>query len=342
MLLSFEFGSDRLLTGYYLDDQGSRIEVIRGRARRQPIRQRHPGQGHRLLSGPWIIRAATGFLWGSPSPPGIDGDETRADLQIAIDDGIDPGLGLDAGGSLQEGGASQIMDGQLPVNVGSDRLVSLNFEVNQPGLNGLTSGGQPTHYEVNGNRITLLDAGGKTILTVTLGLDGRSTRWRSMAYWINRSAPTASTWGCKYRAPTLTGTKATSAPSIFISPTAPLPQVDTVSLTLVEDSDWSAAQILSGDLNITAGSDPLVNIAFDASQPGLRGLTSGGAPVVISVSGNSISGTVNGQNVFTLTLSFDKAGQAGHYDLYPEPAAGSGQCRSVCSGGLHPHRFRWR
>ncbi|MCV3282490.1 hypothetical protein, partial [Aeromonas caviae] len=46
-----------------------------------------------------------------------------------------------------------------------------------------------------------------------------------------------------------------------------LPQVDPVSLTLVEDSDWSAAQTLSGSLNITAGTDPLAHIGFDASQP---------------------------------------------------------------------------
>ncbi|WP_323923873.1 hypothetical protein, partial [Aeromonas caviae] len=73
----------------------------------------------------------------------------------------------DSGVTLQEGASGQTLDGQLPVSVGSDRLVSLNFEANQPGLNGLTSGGQLTHYQVNGNVITLLDAGGKTILTVT-------------------------------------------------------------------------------------------------------------------------------------------------------------------------------
>ncbi|MNG82362.1 Poly(beta-D-mannuronate) C5 epimerase 1 [compost metagenome] len=87
-----------------------------------------------------------------------------------------------------------------------------------------------------------------------------------------------------------------------------LPSVDAVSLNLVEDGDWSAGQTLSGSLNITAGTDPLANISFDASQPGLQGLTSGGQPVQISVSGNSISGSVNGQNVFTLSLD-----QQGHY-----------------------------
>ena len=111
-----------------------------------------------------------------------------------------------------------------------------------------------------------------------------------------------------------------------------LPQVDPVSLTLVEDSDWSAAQTLTGDLAITAGADPLVNIAFDASQPGLQGLTSGSQPVVITISGNSISGAVNGQNVFTLTLD-----QNGHYVFYPEPAAGS-SADSPAQGGLYPDR----
>ena len=124
---------------------------------------------------------------------------------------------------------------------------------------------------VNGNRITLLDAGGKTILTVTLGLDGKYQVALDGVLDQPVPAPTASAWGCKYRALTLTGTRATLAPSIFISPTAPCPRW-TQFPHLVEDSDWSTSQSLRGDLNITAGADPLVNIAFDASQPGLRGL----------------------------------------------------------------------
>ena len=82
--------------------------------------------------------------------------------------------------------------------------------------------------------------------------------------------------------------------------------MDPVSLTLVEDS-WSANPEPQRGSNITAGADPLVHIGFDASQPGLQGFTSGGAPVVISVSNNSISSTVNGQNVFTLTLDQNTA-----------------------------------
>ncbi|MGS3151789.1 retention module-containing protein [Aeromonas sanarellii] len=333
-VLSFEFGSDRLLTGYYLDDQGSRIEVIRAELGASQSGSDIQGKVTVSLSGPLDHQGSDRLSLGlTVSAREIDGDETRADLQIAIDDGIDPGLGLDAGGSLQEGGASQIMDGQLPVNVGSDRLVSLNFEVNQPGLNGLTSGGQPTHYEVNGNRITLLDAGGKTILTVTLGLDGKYQV--ALDGVLDQPVSTNSVnLGLQVQGTDFDGDKSNLGTlNIHITDGA-LPQVDPVSLTLVEDSDWSAAQILSGDLNITAGSDPLVNIAFDASQPGLQGLTSGGAPVVISVSGNSISGTVNGQNVFTLTLSFDKAGQAGHYVFTLNQPLDQGRADSLLKAGF--------
>lgn len=307
-VLSFEFGSDRLLTGYYLDDQGNRIEVIRAELGASQSGSDVQGKVTVSLSGPLDHQGSDRLSLGlTVSAREIDGDETRADLQIAIDDGIDPGLGLDAGGSLQEGGASQILDGQLPVNVGSDRLVSLNFEVNQPGLNGLTSGGQPTHYQVNGNVITLLDVGGKTILTVTLGLDGKYQVVLDGV--LDQPVSTNSVnLGLQVQGTDFDGDKSNLGTlNIHITDGA-LPQVDPVSLTLVEDSDWSAAQTLTGDLAITAGADPLVNIAFDASQPGLQGLTSGGQPVVISVSGNSISGAVNGQNVFTLTLD-----QNGHY-----------------------------
>ncbi|MGS3174188.1 retention module-containing protein [Aeromonas sanarellii] len=307
-VLSFEFGSDRLLTGYYLDDQGNRIEVIRAELGASQSGSDVQGKVTVSLSGPLDHQGSDRLSLGlTVSAREIDGDETRANLQIAIDDGTDPGLGLDAGVSLQEGGSGQTLDGQLPVNVGSDRLVSLNFEVNQPGLNGLTSGGQPTHYQVNGNVITLLDAGGKTILTVTLGLDGKYQV--ALDGVLDQPVSTNSVnLGLQVQGTDFDGDKSNLGTlNIHITDGA-LPQMDPVSLTLVEDSDWSAAQTLTGDLNITAGADPLVHIGFDASQPGLQGLTSGGQPVVISVSGNSISGTVNGQNVFTLTLD-----QNGHY-----------------------------
>ncbi|MDX7789067.1 T1SS-143 repeat domain-containing protein, partial [Aeromonas caviae] len=245
-----------------------------------------------------------------------------------ITDAADPHLGNDSGVTLQEGASGQTLDGQLPVSVGSDRLVSLNFEANQPGLNGLTSGGQPTHFQVNGNVITLLDAGGKTILTVTLGLDGKYQV--ALDGVLDQPVSTNSVnLGLQVQGTDFDGDKSNLGTLNIHITDGVLPQVDPVSLTLVEDSDWSAAQTLTGDLAITAGADPLVNIAFDASQPGLQGLTSGGQPVVISVSGNSISGTVNGQNVFTLTLD-----QNGHYVFTLNQPLDQGSADSLLKAGF--------
>ncbi|MGE6196882.1 type I secretion C-terminal target domain-containing protein, partial [Aeromonas media] len=224
--------------------------------------------------------------------------------------------------------AGQSLDGQLPVNVGSDRLVSLNFEASQPALDGLTSGGKPTSYQVNGNQITLLDAGGKTVLTVTLDLDGKYHV--KLDGVLDQPVGTNSVnLGLQVQGTDFDGDQSNLGTLNIQITDGALPQVDPVSLTLTEDSNWSAAQTLSGDLNITAGSDPLANISFDASQPGLQGLTSGGQPVVISISGNSISGAVNGQNVFTLTLD-----QKGHYVFTLNQPLDQGSADSLVKAGF--------
>ncbi|NAZ60057.1 retention module-containing protein [Aeromonas caviae] len=306
--LTFEFTGDRLLTGYYLDGNGKRVEVLKAELTASQHGSDIDGNVTVSLNGPLDHQGSDQLSLGlTVSAKEIDGDETRADLVVSISDGVDPRLGIDSGVTLQEGASGQTLDGQLPVSVGSDRLVSLNFEASQPGLNGLTSGGQPTHYQVNGNVITLLDAGGKTILTVTLGLDGKYQV--ALDGVLDQPVSTNSVnLGLQVQGTDFDGDKSNLGTLNIHITDGVLPQVDPISLTLVEDSDWSAAQTLTGDLAITAGADPLVNIAFDASQPGLQGLTSGGQLVVITISGNSISGAVNGQNVFTLTLD-----QNGHY-----------------------------
>ncbi|MBV7598106.1 retention module-containing protein [Aeromonas sp. sia0103] len=306
--LSFEFSGDRLLTGYYLDANGNRVDVLKAELSASQSGSDIEGKVTVSLTGPLDHQGSDQLSLGlSVCAKEIDGDETRADLVVTIDDGIDPSLGLDAGISLQEGGASQSLDGQLPVHVGSDRLVSLNFEASQPGLDDLTSGGKPTTYQVNGNQITLLDAGGKTILTVTLDLDGKYHL--TLDGVLDQPVNTDSVnLGLQVQGTDFDGDQSNLGTLNIAITDGALPSVDAVSLNLVEDGDWSAGQTLTGSLNITAGTDPLANISFDASQPGLQGLTSGGAPVLISVSGNSISGSVNGQNVFTLTLD-----QQGHY-----------------------------
>ncbi|MFQ2499225.1 retention module-containing protein [Aeromonas caviae] len=327
--LTFEFTGDRLLTGYYLDGNGKRVEVLKAELTASQHGSDIDGNVTVSLNGPLDHQGSDQLSLGlTVSAKEIDGDETRADLVVSISDGVDPRLGIDSGVTLQEGASGQTLNGQLPVNVGSDRLVSLNFEANQPGLNGLTSGGQPTHYQVNGNAITLLDAGGKTILTVTLGLDGKYQV--ALDGVLDQPVSTNSVnLGLQVQGTDFDGDKSNLGTLNIHITDGVLPQVDPVSLTLVEDSDWSAAQTLTGDLAITAGADPLVNIAFDASQPGLQGLTSGGQPVVITISGNSISGAVNGQNVFTLTLD-----QNGHYVFTLNQPLDQGSADSLLKAGF--------
>ena len=327
--LTFEFTGDRLLTGYYLDGNGKRVEVLKAELTASQQGSDIDGNVTVSLNGPLDHQGSDQLSLGlTVSAKEIDGDETRADLVVSISDGVDPRLGIDSGVTLQEGASGQTLDGQLPVNVGSDRLVSLNFEANQPGLNGLTSGDQPTHYQVNGNVITLLDAGGKTILTVTLGLDGKYQV--ALDGVLDQPVSTNSiNLGLQVQGTDFDGDKSNLGTLNIHITDGVLPQVDPVSLTLVEDSDWSAAQTLTGDLAITAGADPLVNIAFDASQPGLQGLTSGGQPVIITISGNSISGAVNGQNVFTLTLD-----QNGHYVFTLNQPLDQGSADSLLKAGF--------
>ena len=327
--LTFEFTGDRLLTGYYLDGNGKRVEVLKAELTASQHGSDIDGNVTVSLNGPLDHQGSDQLSLGlTVSAKEIDGDETRADLVVSISDGVDPRLGIDSGVTLQEGASGQTLDGQLPVSVGSDRLVSLNFEASQPGLNGLTSGGQPTHYQVNGNVITLLDAGGKTILTVTLGLDGKYQVVLDGV--LDQPVSTNSVnLGLQVQGTDFDGDKSNLGTLNIHITDGVLPQVDPVSLTLVEDSDWSAAQTLTGDLAITAGADPLVNIAFDASQPGLQGLTSGGQPVVITLSGNSISGAVNGQNVFTLTLD-----QNGHYVFTLNQPLDQGSADSLLKAGF--------
>ncbi|MEH8152318.1 retention module-containing protein [Aeromonas caviae] len=327
--LTFEFTGDRLLTGYYLDGNGKRVEVLKAELTASQHGSDIDGNVTVSLNGPLDHQGSDQLSLGlTVSAKEIDGDETRADLVVSISDGVDPRLGIDSGVTLQEGASGQTLDGQLPVSVGSDRLVSLNFEANQPGLNGLTSGGQPTHYQVNGNVITLLDAGGKTILTVTLGLDGKYQV--ALDGVLDQPVSTNSVnLGLQVQGTDFDGDKSNLGTLNIHITDGVLPQVDPVSLTLVEDSDWSAAQTLTGDLAITAGADPLVNIAFDASQPGLQGLTSSGLPVVITISGNSISGAVNGQNVFTLTLD-----QNGHYVFTLNQPLDQGSADSLLKAGF--------
>lgn len=303
--LTFEFAGDRTLLGYYLDGRGQRVEVVRAELKAEQQGSDLAGRVIVTLTGPLDHQGSDTLSLGlQVSAKENDGDSTSANLTLTVNDGSDPALGIDNGVVLQEGG-SQRIDGQLPVTVGSDRLVSLNFDGNQPSLVGLTSQGKATSFDVNGNQLTVKDWQGKTILSVTIGLDGKYSVSLTGVF----DEPVASNrldLGLNVQAGDFDGDKSNLGTLNITITDGALPQVNPVSLTLTEDSDWQLGQTLAGDLAMTAGSDPLASITFDANQPGLQGFTSGKQAVAITVADHRIEGrTPDGKLVFELTLGDD-------------------------------------
>ncbi|WP_143241876.1 hypothetical protein, partial [Aeromonas sp. SCS5] len=169
-----------------------------------------------------------------------DGSQSQGSTTITVTDSLDPELGLDKGVSLQEGG-NQRIDGQLPVTVGSDRLVSLNFEASQPALAGLTSQGRPTSYEVQGNQLTVKDWQGNTILTVAIELDGKYSVALTGVF-DEPEATNSLNFGLKVQGSDFDGDKSNLGTLNITITDGALPQVDPVSLTFTEDSNWQQEQ----------------------------------------------------------------------------------------------------
>lgn len=327
--LTFEFDDDRTLVGYYLDGSGQRVEVLRAELNAQQQGSDLAGRVVVTLTGPLDHQGSDMLsLDLQVSANEIDGDSTSANLTLTVNDGSDPALGIDKGVALQEGG-NQSIDGQLPVTVGSDRLVSLNFEASQPALDGLTSQGKATTYEVQDNQLIVKDWQGKAILTVTIGLDGKYNVSLTGVF-DEPEATNSLNLGLKVQGSDFDGDKSNLGTLNITITDGALPQVNPVSLTLTEDSNWQQGQTLNGDLTITAGSDPLASITFDANQPGLQGFTSGKQAVTIMVADHLIEGrTPDGKLVFELTLGND-----GKYSFTLHQPLDQGSADSLLKAGF--------
>ncbi|MFQ2018659.1 retention module-containing protein [Aeromonas veronii] len=327
--LTFEFADDRTLVGYYLDGSGQRVEVLRAELNAQQQGSDLAGRVVVTLTGPLDHQGSDTLSLGlQVSANEIDGDSTSANLTLTVNDGSDPALGIDKGVALQEGG-NQSIDGQLPVTVGSDRLVSLNFEASQPALAGLTSQGKATSYEVQDNQLIVKDWQGKTILTVTIGLDGKYNVSLTGVF-DEPEATNSLNLGLKVQGSDFDGDKSNLGTLNITITDGALPQVNPVSLTLTEDSNWQQEQTLNGELTITAGSDPLASITFDANQPGLQGVSSGKQAVTITVADHLIEGrTPDGKLVFELTLGND-----GKYSFTLHQPLDQGSADSLLKAGF--------
>ncbi|PLC55958.1 hypothetical protein, partial [Photobacterium carnosum] len=107
-----------------------------------------------------------------------DGDwlQKPANVDITIKDGANPEFGTDMGTSIDETTeADKIIAGQIPLDVGSDDIQSIHFNAAQDGLANITSNGEATTYNVNGNVLTVVDAQSQPVMVVTIANDGTYT-----------------------------------------------------------------------------------------------------------------------------------------------------------------------
>ncbi|WP_146143633.1 retention module-containing protein [Photobacterium phosphoreum] len=107
-----------------------------------------------------------------------DGDwlQKPANVDITIKDGANPEFGTDSGTTINETTQNgQIINGDVPLDVGSDAIHQLDFNADQPSLTALTSNGAATTFTVNGNVLTVVDSNDKPVMVVTIAKDGSYT-----------------------------------------------------------------------------------------------------------------------------------------------------------------------
>ncbi|MEC6825393.1 hypothetical protein VXS02_18515, partial [Photobacterium piscicola] len=66
----------------------------------------------------------------------------------------------------------QVIHGDVPLDVGSDAIHHIDFNADQPSLQGITSNGEATSFSVNGNVLTVVDSENKPVIVVTIATDG--------------------------------------------------------------------------------------------------------------------------------------------------------------------------
>ncbi|HIF9222254.1 TPA: retention module-containing protein, partial [Photobacterium damselae] len=259
-----------------------------------------------------------------------DGDalENSANVDITIVDGQNPSFGTDSGVTINESTEKdQVIHGEVPLDVGSDAINSLTFDESQPSLVGLTSNGEPTTVEVNGNSLTVLDAQGQPVLTVTIAKDG--------SYEVKVTGPLdqgdseSIDLDLNVTATDFDGDSTSGVANITITDGSDAAGGEEIAITITEgDLDTNGAATgdpstypvsQSGSFVITAGEDRLVpsSVQVDPAQTQAllqelsAELTSGGQALTFALDSNgNIVGTLpDGTVAITVSLSAVQDGQ---------------------------------
>ncbi|WP_237716190.1 DUF5801 repeats-in-toxin domain-containing protein [Moritella dasanensis] len=263
-----------------------------------------------------------------------DGDNlgSPANVDITITDGADPSFGSDSGVTINESTEKgNIISGQIPLNVGSDEIATIEFQSNQPSLAGITSNGQATTFTFVGNTLTVLDSAGKPVMTVTIATDG-SYKVTVTGPVDQKDASDKVNIDLNVTATDKDGDSTDGILDITLTDGSNAAGGDDGVLTLAEgdldvagdgvnpsDTDTTYPASQSGSFVIKAGEDRLVpdSIVIDpALQAALitelqAELTSGGEKLTFTVdsSGNLVGTLPSGEVAVTVSLSGEQQGQ---------------------------------
>ncbi|MGF1863480.1 beta strand repeat-containing protein, partial [Photobacterium profundum] len=262
-----------------------------------------------------------------------DGDDLDipANVDITITDGANPSFSADSGVTIDETTQKgDVISGQIPLDVGSDEIDTIVFQVAQPGLTGITSNGEATTFTVVGNTLTVLDSAGDTVMTVTIATDGSYDV--TVTGPIDQGDSESTNIDLNVTATDKDGDTTDGSMDITITDGTNAAGDDQGALTLNEgdldtagdgvnprDTDSSYPVSQSGSFVIKAGEDSLVPSSVKVA-PALQSdlitelqneLTSGGEALTFEVdaSGDLVGKLPNGVVAVTVSLSGEQQGQ---------------------------------
>ncbi|WP_318450022.1 retention module-containing protein [Photobacterium leiognathi] len=255
----------------------------------------------------------------------VEGDalDNAANIDITIVDGANPEFGTDKGVVINEStDANKIINGQIPLDVGSDDIAHIHFNADQAGLADITSNGEKTTFTVDGNVLTVLDSNSNPVMVVTIANDGTYTV--KVTGPVDQNSADIANIKLDVTATDKDGDTAQGELNITIKDGTDAAGGENVHITLTEgdrDVDGSGTStggddttypvVKTGELTLVAGEDRLdpTTVTIDASKQAdlikelNTELTSGGKALVFTVDANgNLIGTIEGTSTVAVRV----------------------------------------
>ncbi|MBP2698606.1 hypothetical protein GY654_00565, partial [Vibrio parahaemolyticus] len=254
-----------------------------------------------------------------------DGDPLKhsATVDITIVDGANPEFGKDQGITIDESkDLNKVINGQIPLDVGSDDIQSIHFNAEQTDLANITSNGEKTTFTVEGNVLTVLDSHSNPVMVVTIANDGtytvkvtgpidqNSEDLANIKLDVTATDKDGDTAQGELNINILDGKDAAGGENVHITLTEGDRDVDG-SGTSTGGDDTTYPVVKTGELTLVAGEDRLDpnSVEIDASKQAdlikelSTELTSGGKALVFTVDANgNLIGTIEGTDTVAVRV----------------------------------------